>query len=236
MHVFRELASLVKGRLQRSRRRDRARREYRRLGIEPLEDRRVMSGLSLAALPPAICGPVAVAAAPAAAAATGGNQAGATLSPAQLAAEDNGRPVDQCLCGGPLQPDSGPAGRERQPLPFPAEHLHGLGDDLRRGRWRNRDPNGGRTALHARCQDAGRRFRQPARRPEQRRPGQVFALRGRCPLGPAGIPVPGPVPEPRAGRTTAAACSRSISPTPPKPPGRPSTTGSHKRPTTRSRT
>ncbi len=69
-------------------------RRFRRLGIEPLEDRRVLSGLSpFGTLPPIVCGPMPpamstpVVASPISTAPAGGQQAGGTLSTAQLAAE-----------------------------------------------------------------------------------------------------------------------------------------------------
>ena len=117
MHPSREVASVGKSLFQRTSRRGRALQGYRRLGIEQLEDRRVLSGISPFAAPaPILYGPI---------------QSPVTASPMQSAirlschlartacGRDGGRPVDQCLRRVPLQPDPEPTGRERQPLPFP---------------------------------------------------------------------------------------------------------------------
>jgi serpin B len=85
MHTSRKIASSGKRRFQPTGRPGRATLGYRRLGIEQLEDRRVLSGLSpLAVVPPVAVGPIQPSVT---AASTAGSQSGTTLSPAQLAAE-----------------------------------------------------------------------------------------------------------------------------------------------------
>ena len=100
MHTPRKAVSADKGRFRRTRRGGRAGQAYRRLGIEQLEDRRVLSGLSLLTTPapttfgptpaPLTKAPVAqapVTSTPVTQTPTSGSQGGAALSSAQLAAE-----------------------------------------------------------------------------------------------------------------------------------------------------
>jgi len=93
MNLPRNIVSIGKGRLQRMGRRGRAAPGYRRLGIEPLENRRVLSGLSAFPSPaPVIYGPVQ----PVASAQTTGNPlATKATSSGQLAAETTvGQSID----------------------------------------------------------------------------------------------------------------------------------------------
>jgi serpin B len=85
MYTPKEAHSTGKGRVRCTSQRGRGLRKYRRLDIEPLESRRVLSGLSLlTTLQHGFCGPIQ---SPAVSAPTVGSQVSAALSPAQLAAE-----------------------------------------------------------------------------------------------------------------------------------------------------